>query len=140
MLLNFKKLSEYATIPTRGSEGAAGYDLYTTGDGEILPGCVGVFPTDIAMEIPKDYYGRIAPRSSVSKHCVDVFAGVVDSDYRGNIKVMLCNTSKDSIFKVSKGDRIAQIIFQPCIGVCFLEANELEASVRGSDGFGSTGK
>ena len=90
--MNIKKLSDKAVIPSKGSVGAAGYDLYTTESYELKPGERKAFKTDIALAIPEGFYGRVAPRSGLAvKHGLDVLAGVIDSDYRGEILVALIN-------------------------------------------------
>ncbi len=94
MLFQIKLLSENATVPTRGSLESAGYDLYAAKNTEIQPKERGVVHTDISMIIPFSYYGRIAPRSSLALYNgIDVGAGVVDSDYRGPVNIILFNHS-----------------------------------------------
>jgi dUTP pyrophosphatase len=92
MSLKVKKLSPDAQLPTRGSEGAAGYDLQSIESCVILPGKRAVVATGLSFELPAGVYGRIAPRSGLAvKHGIQVGAGVVDSDYRGEVKVVLFN-------------------------------------------------
>ena len=113
--INVKKLSENAIIPTQGTTFAAGYDLYAAEDAVVVCGTRKLIKTNISMEITPGYYGRIAPRSGLAyKNGIDVLAGVIDSDYRGDIGVILYNTDKNIDFTVKKGDRIAQIIFEAC--------------------------
>lgn len=145
-LLPVMKLNEAATIPTYGSNDAAGMDLYAnffeeTGNSFCLaPGQRKLFKTGIAVAIPRGFYGRIAPRSGLAyKHGIDVMAGVVDSDYRGDVGVILVNLGKEN-FIVEHGDRIAQFIieaYKPCLPVPSLS---LDNTSRGGGGFGSTGK
>lgn len=139
MLLKFAKLSEHATSPTRGSTKAAGYDLYSAYDYTIPAMDKAIVKTDIQIALPSGYYGRVAPRSGLAaKYFIDVGAGVVDEDYRGNVGVVLFNFSKDS-FEVKKGDRVAQLI---CEKICYPELQEretLDETERGAGGFGSTG-
>jgi len=138
--INIKKLSENATIPTRGTGFAAGYDLYAAEDAVICCGSRKLVKTNISMEITPGYYGRIAPRSGLAyKNGIDVLAGVIDSDYRGDIGVILYNTDNDSEFNIKKGDRIAQIIFESCHTVTFIMSDKLENTLREAKGFGSTG-
>lgn len=138
--INVKKLSENATIPAQGSSLAAGYDLYAAEDAIVIGGGRKLIKTNISMEISPGYYGRIAPRSGLAyKHGIDVLAGVIDSDYRGDIGVILYNTDRSCDFEVKKGDRIAQIIFEACYTVSFNDANDLDKTSRQSGGFGSTG-
>jgi deoxyuridine 5'-triphosphate nucleotidohydrolase len=141
-LLRVKRLSEYAVIPTRGSQEAAGYDLYAAYDCEIEPQSKSIVKTDLAIAVPFGCYGRIAPRSSFAwKQHTDIGAGVVDSDYRGNVGVVVFNLSS-SVVKVSRGDRIAQLILEK---ICFADISEVDSNdelgetIRGSGGFGSTG-
>jgi dUTP pyrophosphatase len=141
MPLGVKKLSYDAILPTRGSDRSVGYDLYSSVDavvpcqsGNVLVG------TGIAISIPDGLYGRVAPRSGLAvKHCIDVGAGVIDPDYTGEIKVVLFNHG-DKDFEVKKGDRIAQLILERCETPMVKEIGLLEETLRGSDGFGSTGK
>lgn len=92
------------------------------------------------MSIPNGYYGRIAPRSGLAyKNGIDVMAGVIDSDYRADIGVILFNSDKTDFF-VKSGERIAQIIIEKCHPIEWEEVDALEESVRSSGGFGSTGK
>ena len=90
--LLFEKISPNATVPTKGSIGSAGYDLYSAYEYDIPSKETSLILTDIRLVIPNEMYGRIAPRSGLAlKHSIDVLAGVVDSDYRGNICVLLIN-------------------------------------------------
>lgn len=149
MKLKIKFLNSEATKPTYGSEYAAGLDLYSCYDYIIKPGSRECVSTGIALEWaknddldenPEDFYLRIAPRSGLSyKNGIDVMAGVIDYDYRGEIKVILLNTG-NSEFKITKGDKIAQAILTRIIR--FTEISEyevLEDTTRGDGGFGSTG-
>jgi dUTP pyrophosphatase len=143
--MNVKKLSDKAVIPSKGSVGAAGYDLYTTESYELKPGERKAFKTDIALAIPEGFYGRVAPRSGLAvKHGIDVLAGVIDSDYRGEILVALINLGDKPvqlpIVKDGKETAIAQIIFETCGTITggFVEVDDLTATQRGSGGFGSS--
>lgn len=138
-MLFIKKLSNNATVPTRGSELAAGLDLYSAVDIIIPSHGKSIVMTDISISIPEGYYGRIAPRSGLAaKHFIDVGAGVIDQDYRGNIGVVLFNFS-DKEFVVKKGDRIAQLILEKIL-ICNVQlVDDLENTNRGEGGFGSTG-
>ncbi|XP_018620537.1 deoxyuridine 5'-triphosphate nucleotidohydrolase, mitochondrial-like [Scleropages formosus] len=139
-VLKFAKLSENATVPTRGSARAAGYDLYSAYDYTVPPLDKAVVKTDIQIALPPGCYGRVAPRSGLAaKNFIDVGAGVVDEDYRGNVGVVLFNFGKEP-FQVKKGDRVAQLI---CERICYpeLEQHEsLDETARGHGGFGSTGR
>ena len=143
-LFTFKvaRLNDSAVIPVRGSSGAAGYDICSSADMTVpLRSWVAV-STGIALQVPSDHYARIAPRSGLAlKNGIDVGAGVVDSDYHGEVKVILFNHSNEH-FSVRRGDRIAQVIFER-ISTPYLNEvpiNEFVASERGTGGFGSTGK
>jgi len=139
--INVKKLSENATIPTQGTSFAAGYDLYAAEDAVVVCGTRKLIKTNISMEINPGYYGRIAPRSGLAyKNGIDILAGVIDSDYRGDIGVILYNTDKNIDFAVKKGDRIAQIIFEACYTATLNNVDNLDNTLRQAGGFGSTGK
>uniref|UniRef100_A0A8C4RAM9 Deoxyuridine 5'-triphosphate nucleotidohydrolase n=1 Tax=Eptatretus burgeri TaxID=7764 RepID=A0A8C4RAM9_EPTBU len=138
--LRFVKLSGNAIAPTRGSEWAAGFDLYSAEEAEIPSMDRMIVKTDIQISLPVGCYGRIAPRSGLAvKHGLDVGAGVIDADYRGSVNIVLFNFSKKS-YSVKKGERIAQLI---CEKICYPKLQEcvsLDNTERGSGGFGSTGK
>lgn len=145
MNVKIKKLYDNAVIPTEGSEKAAGHDLYACLDSDevvIYPHTTLLVKTGIAMEIPDGYFGGIYARSGLATksglrpaNCV----GVVDSDYRGEIKVAVHNDS-DQRQEIQDGDRIAQLIIQPYLNVEFEEADELSNTERGSGGFGHSGQ
>lgn len=143
--MKIKKLSDKAVIPTKGSSGAAGYDLYTTESYELKPGERKAFKTDIALAIPEGFYGRVAPRSGLAvKYGIDVLAGVIDSDYRGEILVALINLGDKPvqlpIIKDNKETAIAQIIIEGCATAIggFTEVDDLNSTQRGAGGFGSS--
>ncbi|CAM1506726.1 Fc.00g063670.m01.CDS01 [Cosmosporella sp. VM-42] len=137
--LQVKKLSEKARLPTRGSAFAAGYDLYASRDIVIPARGKALVSTDISMAAPAGTYGRIAPRSGLaSKHFIDTGAGVIDEDYRGEVKVLLFNHAETD-FEIKEGDRIAQLVLERIYTPEVVEVQELEESVRGAGGFGSTG-
>ncbi|XP_059472891.1 deoxyuridine 5'-triphosphate nucleotidohydrolase [Neocloeon triangulifer] len=138
-MLRFAKLTENAFAPLKGSEKAAGIDLRSAYDCVVPARGKYLVKTDLQVEVPPGCYGRVAPRSGLAlKNFIDVGAGVVDADYRGNLGVVLFNHA-DEEFKVSKGDRIAQLICERCIIPEILEVKSLEETARGSAGFGSTG-
>lgn len=138
-----------AVLPTRFSQQAAGYDLaacifdYPQELVEIGPGQRTLVPTGLALAIPVGCYGRIAPRSGLAvNHGLDVLAGVVDSDYRGEIMVALLNTDQHRSFKIKHGDRIGQLILERIMLTTVREVEEqwdLPRSIRGTAGWGSTG-
>lgn len=136
----FKKLSENTKIPERKSEYAAGYDLFAAEDFTLAPQTSYAVATNLAVAIPVGYYGRVAPRSGLAfKNGIDVFGGVIDPDYRGDIKVILYNSKQFDSFKISKGDRIAQLVIEKYHDVSWRETNELPETERGKGGLGSTG-
>ena len=140
--LKIKKLDEKAIIPTYGTEYSAGADLYALLDEdlEIKPGETVMIKTGLAMAIPTGYAGLIYARSSLGSKKGLAPAnkvGVVDSDYRGEIKVPLFNQSKETQI-IAKNERIAQIIFTPYLKVNFQETDELDDTTRGTGSFGST--
>ena len=144
MEINIKKLTHNAIIPTRGSEEAAGYDLYTNSivSHTLLPHTTTKISTGIALTIPQGYFGAIYARSGIATkkglrpaNCV----GVIDSDYRGEIIVALHNDT-DEIKIIEAKDRIAQLVIMPYLAVEFNEVNDLDTTKRGEGGFGSTNK
>lgn len=134
-------LRSSAKPPLRKTEGAAGYDLYYDGEMTVFfPGVVRSLSTGIALEIKKGYYGQIAPRSGLAlEYGITVMGGVIDSDYRGEVKVILQN-SGGKIWTVQPGDRIAQLLILPCYQGELTVTESLSSTQRGEDGFGSTGK
>jgi dUTP pyrophosphatase len=141
--VKIKKLNAAATVPSYGTEFAAGADLYACMEGSITikPGQTEFIHTGLAMEIPTGLVGLIYARSGMA--CKKGVApankvGVIDSDYRGEIIVALHNHSAEPL-TVSNGERIAQIVYAPYYQAEFVEADELEESLRGEGGFGSTG-
>ena len=142
--IKVKKLNSLAQLPTRGSEEAAGYDLYAAIDYsiEIEPHRTVKVGTGLSFELPKNTFGAIFPRSGLATkqglrpaNCV----GVCDSDYRGECIVAMHNDSEE-IQVVGPGERIAQLILMPYIPMIFKEVDELPRTRRGEGGFGSTGK
>lgn len=142
--LKVKLLSEHATLPTRGSQRAAGYDLHSAQDTVVPSRGKQLVLTDLAVQVPPGTYGRIAPRSGLAaRHFIDVGAGVVDEDYRGNVAVLLFNHSNED-YAVGRGDRIAQLVLEriatpEVVRVDDDDDDALEPTARGSAGFGSTG-
>ena len=143
--VNFTKLTSWAQTPTRGSEQAAGYDLYADAENQdrivLAPGEVKKISTGIAIELPEGTFGAIYARSGLATKkglapCNKV--GVIDSDYRGPIIVALKNES-DKLQIIEHGERIAQIVVQPYIPVFFNEVPAIGTTIRGEHGFGSTG-
>ena len=144
MNVAIKKLNKNAKLPAYGSEYAAGADLYACLDMPVViaPGRTKVIPTGIALELPVGYAGLIYARSGLATKQGLAPAnkvGVVDCDYRGEVKVALFNHSGEER-TVSCGDRIAQLVITPYITAVFEEKDELSETARGEGGFGSTGK
>ena len=144
MKVNIKKLNENAILPTYGSEFAAGADLYALPGEEIViaPGETKLIHTGLAMEIPEGYGGFIYARSGLASKRGLAPAnkvGVVDADYRGEVMVALHNHSLVPQ-TVASGERVAQLVIAPFLKVQFEEAEELNTTVRGEGGFGSTGR
>jgi dUTP pyrophosphatase len=132
-------LSPTATCPQRQTPGSAGYDLVASESTVILSGKRKLVGTGLQISIPSNCYGRIAPRSSLAwKNQVDIGAGVIDSDYRGEVKVLLVNNGSD-FYQVNIGDRIAQLILTRIETPEIIVVGELSSTSRGSGGFGSTG-
>ena len=143
MKINVKKLNEKAIMPTYGSEYAAGADLYACIESEVTvaPHTTVMIPTGIAIELPVGYGGFIYARSGLASKRNLAPAnkvGVVDCDYRGEVKVALHNHG-ETAQTVAVGERIAQLVVAPYITAEFIEADELSDTVRGAGGFGSTG-
>lgn len=141
--MRIKRLSENAIVPTKGSQHAAGYDLYSTETVSIRPHETALIGTGWAMEFPIGYFGAIYARSGLATkeglrpaNCV----GVIDSDYRGEVKVALHNDT-NTLKTITAGDRIAQLIVMDYFFISdFEEVNVLSDTNRGEGGFGSTGE
>tara|TARA_X000001036_G_scaffold214061_1_gene200566 strand:- start:1626 stop:2147 length:522 start_codon:yes stop_codon:yes gene_type:complete len=146
--LRVQRLSDKASLPYRATAGSAGYDLMSAEAAVLRPHSRRLFKTDLAIDlgVPGDAegrqrkrYGRIAPRSGLAvRHGIDVAAGVVDEDYRGPLGVVLVNHG-ELPFEVQVGDRIAQLILELIDVPVVQEVASLDATNRGSNGFGSTG-
>lgn len=145
MNLKVRLLHPDAKPPQRATDGAAGYDLFAVEDYRLDSGERYAYRTGVAVEIPPGYVGIIKPRSGWAvKSGIDTLAGVIDSDFRGEIKVLLiCLDRLDTLngsFRVNKGDRIAQLLIVPCFTGAVEVVTELAGTERGAGGFGSTGK
>jgi dUTP pyrophosphatase len=137
------RLREDALLPTRAHEGDAGLDLYAADAAAIGPGERATVGTGIALEIPTGFAGLVLPRSGLAaRHGIALVnaPGLIDSGYRGEIKVLLLNTDRAEAFTVSPGDRIAQLVLTPVAGAVPVEVSELATTARGSSGFGSSGR
>ena len=137
--LNFKKLDPRAVLPKRGSSMSAGLDIYSIEDLTIQPRERNLARTGLAVAIPEGYYGRIAPRSGLAaKNGLDVLAGVIDADYRGEIGCLLYNTSDETIHLPAQS-KICQLILEKIITPAAVWEDDISTTQRGSGGFGSTG-
>ena len=133
-------LTPTARAPARQSDQAAGYDIHLDEDLVLFPKERKLVSTGIAVAIPYGYYGRIAPRSSLAvKKYIDIGAGVVDSDYRGEVKVFLIYSGQEKLV-LERGDRIAQLILEKITLPEIEVVSFLDSTERGEGGFGSTGK
>ena len=137
--LRFKQLDLRAVLPQRGSALAAGLDVFGIEELEILPKQRVMARTGLAVAIPPGFYGRVAPRSGLAaKNGLDVLAGVIDSDYRGEIVCVLYNTGDETI-NLPAGSKICQLIIEQIITPEAAWATDLDETARGAGGFGSTG-
>jgi dUTP diphosphatase len=138
--LEFVRLDANAILPTRGSPAAAGLDLYSIEDITILPHERTLARTGLAVAIPEGFYGRVAPRSGLAtKQGLDVLAGVIDADYRGELKCLLLNTGGDTI-QLPRQSKICQLIIERISTPEAVWSKELSMTARGDGGFGSTGE
>ena len=141
MNLKVKKLNQNATIPAYQSSGASGFDLHASESAEIPAGGVCAVKTGLAFEIPRGFEIQVRPRSGLAfKNGISVLntPGTIDSDYRGEVMVILFNFGKEN-FSVKKGDRIAQAVLAQVFLADFSVSDELGSTTRGEKGFGSTG-
>ncbi len=138
-VLSFMRLDPRAILPTRGSSSSAGLDIYSIEDISIAPGQRALARTGVAVAIPEGFYGRVAPRSGLAtKQGLDVLAGVIDSDYRGEVCCLLYNTA-DANIELPLGSKICQLIIERIIVPAPVWATDLNETPRGTGGFGSTG-
>ncbi len=138
-MLKVVLLTENGKLPTRGSKLSAGFDLYSAEDKQIPKNGRGIIKTDLAIQIPSKTYGRIAARSGLAiKNGIQIGAGICDSDFRGNISVIIFNHS-NTIFTVEKGDRIAQMVIEKICQPQIIEVKKLKRTGRDGAGFRSTG-
>ena len=133
------KVAGPGTLPRYGSDGAAGADLHASEALTIPPGERAAVPTAIHVELPPGHVGLVWPRSGLAlRHGIDTLAGVIDSDYRGEVRVVLVNHGREP-FRIEPGDRVAQLLVQRVERASFVQDDGLTATVRGAGGFGSTG-
>ena len=137
--LPVQRLNNGAVLPTRGSQNAAGLDLYASSDISIPARGKGLVSTGLAIAVPEGHYGRIAPRSGFStRNHADIGAGVIDADYRGEIMILVFNHKRDNLI-IQEGDRVAQLILEKITQAHVVESTSLPETQRDTDGFGSTG-
>lgn len=138
--MKVKLLTETAKAPTRGSKEAAGLDIYSDEFFDIYSDEIAIVSTGLSVKIPGGHVGLIKPRSGLAfKHGIDTLAGVIDSDYRGEIKVMLTTHDGDTHVNFGKGERIAQLVIVPCYMGDVELVDSLDDTARGDNGFGSSG-
>lgn len=139
-MIKVKKVHDSAKLPTRANDTDAGADLYSVETVTVFPLTRVLVSTGITIELPKNTYGRIAPRSGLAvKHGLDILAGVVDEGYRGTIGVVVYNTDRDKEYTINIGDKIAQLIVETYHKESFEWSDSLTSSDRSDSGFGSTG-
>jgi dUTP pyrophosphatase len=137
------KLQDNAVLPTRAHEGDAGLDLYACEEAHIGPGERWGVGTGVAVEIPAGHAGLVLPRSGLARdHGISLVnaPGLIDAGYRGELRVLLLNNDPADIFRISAGDRIAQLVLVPIAIAAPVEAPGLAESARGEGGFGSSGR
>lgn len=140
--IEFLKVDPRVEEPSQAHEGDAGYDLTSRVDVVLKPGDRALIPTGIAVSIPVGYAGFVQPRSGLaSKHGISIVntPGLIDSHYRGEIKVILINHDPNVPYTVHCDDKVCQLVFQKVEQVDFIEVERLDATARGAGGFGSTG-
>ncbi len=143
MELKVQLLSDSATLPTRAHDGDAGLDLYASEPAHIGPGERWQVATGVAVEIPEGHAGLVLPRSGLARrHGISLVnaPGLIDSGYRGEVKVLLLNNDPAEVFRINPGDRIAQLVITPVASADPVAAEALSGTDRGESGFGSTGR
>ena len=139
MDLKVKRIHPEAKLPAYGHPGDAGMDLFSVAEKDLVPGEAWAVPTGVQMAIPRGHVGLIWDKSGISLKGVHRLAGVVDSGYRGEVRVVLMNLSRE-VFAVKEGMKIAQMLIQPVDAVEVIEVECLNETSRGEGGFGSTGE
>jgi dUTP pyrophosphatase len=142
MTLRVARLDARARLPTRAHSGDAGLDLYAIESAVLAPGERASIPTGIALEIPPGHAGLVLPRSGLAaRHGISVVnaPGLIDADYRGEVRVLLLNTDRERAFELAAGDRIAQLLVVAVAIADVAEVASLTDTVRGAGGFGSSG-
>jgi dUTP pyrophosphatase len=138
MELKIKRIHPEAKLPSYGHKGDAGLDLFSCADYVLGAGEVKAIQTGIKVAIPRGYVGLIWDKSGISLKGVHKLAGVVDAGYRGEVQVVMINL-RNAPYEIKKGMKIAQMLVQPISEVEVIEAEDLDDTLRGEDGFGSTG-
>ncbi len=141
--LKLKKIDDSVPTPAYARPGDAGLDLYAAQDANIAPGCREIINTGIAIAIPEGYAGFVQPRSGLAAReglTIVNTPGLIDSGYRGELKVIALNTDVENTIRIQRGERIAQLVIQEVPVVTIDVVDELDATERGEGGFGSTGK
>lgn len=138
--LQVKRVDPSARVPSRTDPGSAGYDLYTLKSTTIPARGQAIVSIGIAITVPENCYGRIAPRSGLAaKYSLDVGAGVIDRSYTGEIRIIMFNHS-DNDYTIDKHDRAAQLIIERCETPMIVCVDTLKPTIRGNGGFGSSGR
>ena len=137
--VKIKLLHPEAKLPVYATEGSAGFDIYAIENVLIQPNEVKMIPTGLSFELPPGFHLQVWDRSGKAKVGMHHFAGILDSDYRGELKVLLYNSTKE-LHQIEKGDRMVQVLILPAYQAEFQEVKELSQTSRGEGGFHSTGK
>ncbi len=143
MQLRFARLRDEAILPTRANDGDAGLDLYAALPAHLGPGERWSVPTGVAVQIPEGHAGLVLPRSGLAReHGISLVnsPGLIDAGYRGELTVLLLNTDPAEVYRVSAGDRIAQLVVVAVATAEPVDAESLAESARGDGGFGSSGR
>jgi dUTP pyrophosphatase len=143
MRLRVSRLKEEATVPSRAHQGDAGLDLYSCEEAHLGPGERWSVGTGIAVEVPGGHAGLVLPRSGLAReHGIALVnaPGLIDSGYRGEVRVLLLNTDPAETFRIEPGDRVAQLVIAPVALAEPVEAETLSETTRGDGGFGSSGR
>jgi dUTP pyrophosphatase len=137
-ILKVQRISGDSKLPTYGHPGDAGLDLFSVEDIALEAGQAGPVPTGIKIAVPEGNVGLVWDKSGISLKGVHRLAGVIDSTYRGEVKVILINLGSET-FHISRGMKVAQLLIQPVVSVRVIETENLDITSRGENGFGSTG-
>lgn len=142
MDLRIKRLDPGLPLPRYAHEGDAGLDLYAAESVTLAPFERALVPTGIAVAIPEGFAGFVQPRSGLAiRHGLSLVntPGLIDSHYRGEIKIIAINLDPSQTLAINRGDKIAQLVIQPVVRATLIECDELDETARGEGGFGSTG-